>query len=186
MYHLSSGKQPGILRLVAVCWAVPLALCGLVLAGCSSNSEPANQAGQTSQQGSSTSEGGEDSGRGTEDTHTGSQNDGEVKAGGVAVGTKIPAGFPDDMPLPQKAPTSVVTIGQGGGTVGGGWALNYDGVSMDEVEHVLQQAEAAGYQLNGPFNNGSSKQWGLKKDKTAVLVAFSEGANLNITLTALP
>ncbi|WP_344818598.1 hypothetical protein [Microbacterium soli] len=169
---------------LAVRVAAPLALCGLLLTGCSGGGEPADQPGTTSQEGDAAPEGAAEVP--DADADEGPAGDVEVGLGDVKVGTKIPDGFPEDLPLPEKAPTSVVTVGEGGGTVGGGWALNYDGVSMAEVEQMLQDAETAGYTLNGPFENGSSNMWNLNDGETGVLVVFSEQANLSITATKMP
>jgi len=189
MHHSTSGKSPRILRRAAVVLAVPVAMAGLLLAGCAASAGPVDSSspagdGQVADGGAAGSGGGSSDGAVAGDQ--GGEGGPEVQLGDVKVGTQMPEGFPADLPLPEKAPTSVVTVGGGGGQVGGGWALNYDGVSMAEVEQMLGEAESAGYTLAGPFEMGSSQQWGLKSGTTSVLVLFSEDANLSMTVTMMP
>lgn len=170
-------------RLLWLQVAAPLALSGLLLAGCSGAPTPAEQPGSTSQEGGSTSDGGNDTP--AEGTDDGGQGGGEVDFGDVKVGTQIPEEFPADFPLPAKSPTSVVTVGEGFGVVGGGVALNYDGLSKDEIQQMLDDAESAGYVVTGPFTT-SGEQWGLKKGKVTVLALYTEQTNLSLTVTTMP
>ncbi|MDT0201711.1 hypothetical protein [Nocardioides sp. AE5] len=183
MNHLPSGKRTSILRALTVRAGVPLALCGLLLTGCSGDDEPAQEQeqGQTGQQGGSVDEGDD----APDEGGAADSGDEDVEMGDVSVGTKLPDGLPDDLPLPDRAPTSVVTVGSGGDQVGGGWSLNYDGVSKAEVEQMVQQAEAAGYKVGGPFGSDSSERWTLSNGTHSVLVLFSDDANLSLTVTKM-
>jgi len=187
MFLMSTTDGPRTARTtrpLALCLAIPVALCALLLTGCAGGTGEANQPGTTSQDGGSPAAGDEGNAADPQDGGDGPGEGGAVELGGVKVDTRIPDDFPDDLPLPQKAPTSVVTVGDGLGKIGGGVSLNYDGVSIDEVEQMLKDAEVAGYRLDGPFDAGSSQSWGLRKDTVGVMVLFSDGANLSLTVTS--
>ena len=183
MFVAPDAERTRFPRTVAVHLAIPLALCGLLLTGCTGGDGTTSQPGSTSQEGGVASDD-DGSAESPDDGAAGEPGDGEVNLGGIGVGTTIPDDFPDDLPLPEKAPTSVVTVGEGLGKVGGGVSLNYDGVSREELDQLLKDAGAAGYRVDGPFETGSSSQWGLRKDTTGVLVLFSDDANLSMTVTS--
>jgi len=194
MYLMPTTERTRISRPLWVALAAPVALCALLLTGCTGGGNVTEQPGSTSQHGDSAPDGGDsgqsdggqsDGGQSDGGRSDGGRSDGEVDRGGIKVDTKIPDNLPDDLPLPQKAPTSVVTVGDGIGKVGGGVSLNYDGVSIDEVEQMLEDAELAGYRVDGPFEIGSSESWALRKDTVGVTVLFSDEANLSLTVTSV-